>query len=94
MLFDIGTTNEQLRADPFYMGTREQPLPEAELDALTEEFIQAVQEVFPDCCVHFEDWKGTDAIRMLERYRDRVLCYNDDIHGHLRRSCSPGSPPR
>ncbi|MCD9229045.1 NAD-dependent malic enzyme [Ralstonia pseudosolanacearum] len=81
VLFDIGTTNEQLRADPFYMGTREQPLPEAELDALTEEFIQAVQEVFPDCCVHFEDWKGTDAIRMLERYRDRILCYNDDIQG-------------
>lgn len=40
-----------------------------------------MQEVFPDCCVHFEDWKGTDAIRMLERYRDRILCYNDDIQG-------------
>lgn len=81
VLFDIGTANEHLRADPFYMGTREVPLTEAELDALTEEFIQAVQEVFPGCCVHFEDWKGVDAIRMLERYRDRVLCYNDDIQG-------------
>ena len=64
VLFDIGTTNETLRADPFYMGTREAPVSEAELDELTEEFIQAVQEVFPNCCVHFEDWKGTDAIRM------------------------------
>lgn len=81
VLFDIGTANEHLRADPFYMGTREVPLTEAELDALTEEFVQAVQEVFPGCCVHFEDWKGVDAIRMLERYRDRVLCYNDDIQG-------------
>ncbi|WP_114814387.1 NAD-dependent malic enzyme [Paraburkholderia kururiensis] len=81
VLFDIGTTNDQLRADPFYMGTRELPPSEAELDALTEEFIQAVEEVFPDCCVHFEDWKGTDAIRMLDRYRDRILCYNDDIQG-------------
>ncbi|MBC8740381.1 NAD-dependent malic enzyme [Paraburkholderia sp. UCT31] len=81
VLFDIGTANEQLRADPFYMGTRELPLSEAELDELTEEFIQAVQEVFPNCCVHFEDWKGTDAIRMLDRYRDRILCYNDDIQG-------------
>ncbi|MGF6920649.1 NAD-dependent malic enzyme [Paraburkholderia sp. 40] len=81
VLFDIGTANEQLRADPFYMGTRELPLSEAELDELTEEFIQAVQEVFPICCVHFEDWKGTDAIRMLDRYRDRILCYNDDIQG-------------
>jgi malate dehydrogenase (oxaloacetate-decarboxylating)(NADP+) len=79
--FDIGTANEQLRADPFYMGTRDHPIPEAELDELTEEFIEAVQEVFPGCCIHFEDWKGTDAIRMLERYRDRILCYNDDIQG-------------
>jgi malate dehydrogenase (oxaloacetate-decarboxylating)(NADP+) len=37
--------------------------------------------VFPGCCIHFEDWKGTDAIRMLERYTDKVLCYNDDIQG-------------
>ena len=37
--------------------------------------------MFPGCCIHFEDWKGTDAIRMLERYRDKVLCYNDDIQG-------------
>ncbi|EUC12395.1 NAD-dependent malic enzyme [Paraburkholderia hospita] len=81
VLFDIGTANEQLRADPFYMGTRDVPMSEAELDELTEEFIDAVQKVFPNCCVHFEDWKGTDAVRMLERYRDRILCYNDDIQG-------------
>jgi len=81
VLFDIGTSNEQLRADPFYMGTREPPLPEAELDALTEEFIEAALQVFPDVCIHFEDWKGTDAIRMLDRYKDRILCYNDDIQG-------------
>lgn len=81
VLFDIGTTNESLRADPFYMGTREAPVSEAELDELTEEFVQAVNEVFPDCCVHFEDWKGTDAIRMLDRYKEKILCYNDDIQG-------------
>lgn len=81
VLFDIGTTNEHLRADPFYLGTREAPLSEVELDELTEEFIQAVNEVFPGCCVHFEDWKGTDAIRMLDRYKDKILCYNDDIQG-------------
>ncbi|WP_429932752.1 NAD-dependent malic enzyme [Agrobacterium vitis] len=81
VLFDIGTTNEHLRADPFYLGTREAPVSEAELDELTEEFIQAVNDVFPGCCVHFEDWKGTDAIRMLDRYKDKILCYNDDIQG-------------
>ena len=40
-----------------------------------------MQQIFPGCCIHFEDWKGTDAIRMLERYADKVLCYNDDIQG-------------
>jgi malate dehydrogenase (oxaloacetate-decarboxylating)(NADP+) len=81
ILFDIGTTNAQLRADPLYLGMREPPPADEELDALTEEFVQAVQELFPGCCIHFEDWKGTDAIRMLDRYKDKVLCYNDDIQG-------------
>ncbi len=81
VLLDIGTTNEALRADPLYLGLREKPPSEQELDELVEEFVQAVQEVFPGCCIHFEDWKGTDAIRLLNRYSDKVLCYNDDIQG-------------
>jgi len=81
ILLDIGTTNAALRADPLYLGLREPPPSDEELDALTEEFVQAVQELFPQCCIHFEDWKGTDAIRMLDRYKDKVLCYNDDIQG-------------
>jgi malate dehydrogenase (oxaloacetate-decarboxylating)(NADP+) len=81
VLLDIGTTNDALRADPLYLGLREQPPSEKELDELVEEFVDAVQEVFPGCCIHFEDWKGTDAIRLLDRYADKVLCYNDDIQG-------------
>src|ERR1700676_4371867 len=81
VLLDVGTTNAALRADPLYLGLREQPPSEKELDELVEEFVQAVQQVFPGCCIHFEDWKGTDAIRLLGRYRDKVLCYNDDIQG-------------
>ncbi|MCK1700671.1 NAD-dependent malic enzyme [Bradyrhizobium sp. 155] len=81
ILLDIGTTNDALRADPLYLGLREKPPSDADLDELTEEFVQAVQTVFPGCCIHFEDWKGSDAIRMLGRYSDKVLCYNDDIQG-------------
>jgi malate dehydrogenase (oxaloacetate-decarboxylating)(NADP+) len=81
VLLDIGTTNDTLRADPLYLGLREKPPSDQELDALVEEFVQAVQQVFPGCCIHFEDWKGTDAIRVLNRYADKVLCYNDDIQG-------------
>jgi malate dehydrogenase (oxaloacetate-decarboxylating)(NADP+) len=81
VLFDIGTTNDALRADPLYLGLKVKPPSERELDELVEEFVQAVQQVFPSCCIHFEDWKGTDAIRLLARYTDKVLCYNDDIQG-------------
>jgi malate dehydrogenase (oxaloacetate-decarboxylating)(NADP+) len=81
ILLDIGTTNAALRADPLYLGLRHAPPPEAELDAFVDEFVSAVQELFPQCCLHFEDWKGTDAIRLLAKYRDKILCYNDDIQG-------------
>ena len=81
VLFDIGTTNPILRADPLYLGIRDVPPVQEQLDELVDEFVQAVQKVFPRCCIHFEDWKGTDAVRYLDRYRDKVLCYNDDIQG-------------
>jgi len=82
VLLDIGTTNAALRADPLYLGLREEPpATDAEVDALADEFMAAANEVFPGVCLHFEDWKGTDAIRLLARYTDKYLVYNDDIQG-------------
>ena len=81
VLFDIGTTNAPMRADPLYLGLREVPPTSDEVDALADEFVAAANEVFPGVCVHFEDWKGTDAIRLLARYTDDYLVYNDDIQG-------------
>ncbi len=81
ILLDIGTTNAPYRADPLYLGLREEPPAPDEIDAIVDEFVAAVGEVFPGCCVHFEDWKGVDAIRLLDRYKDKILCYNDDIQG-------------
>jgi malate dehydrogenase (oxaloacetate-decarboxylating)(NADP+) len=78
---DIGTTNVVLRADPLYTGLRDEPPTPDEVDALVDEFIAAANQVFPGVCVHFEDWKGSDAIRLLARYRDKYLVYNDDIQG-------------
>jgi malate dehydrogenase (oxaloacetate-decarboxylating)(NADP+) len=78
---DIGTTNTALRADPLYAGLRDEPPSPDEIDALVDEFIEAANRVFPGVCVHFEDWKGSDAIRLLARYKDRYLVYNDDIQG-------------
>jgi malate dehydrogenase (oxaloacetate-decarboxylating)(NADP+) len=81
LLLDIGTTNQELLNDPLYLGLRQKPPATDELDAFVEEFVQAVQEIYPGCCIHFEDWKGVDATRLLRRYVDRVCCYNDDIQG-------------
>jgi malate dehydrogenase (oxaloacetate-decarboxylating)(NADP+) len=78
---DIGTTNAVLRADPLYTGLREEPPPPDQIDALVDEFVTAANRVFPGVCVHFEDWKGDDAIRLLARYKDKYLVYNDDIQG-------------
>lgn len=78
---DIGTTNAALRADPLYLGLRETTPSEDEIDSIVDAFVEAANEVFPGVCVHFEDWRGTDAIRLLKRYQDKYLVYNDDIQG-------------
>jgi malate dehydrogenase (oxaloacetate-decarboxylating)(NADP+) len=78
---DCGTTNQALINDPLYLGLRQPRVSTAELDEFVDEFVSAVQEVFPGCCIHFEDWAGVDAVRLLARYRDKVSCYNDDIQG-------------
>jgi malate dehydrogenase (oxaloacetate-decarboxylating)(NADP+) len=81
MHIDFGTNNHELLNDPLYLGLRQPRVSTAERDEFVEEFVQAIQEVFPSCCLHFEDWAGVDAMRLLARYRDRVCCYNDDIQG-------------
>src|SRR6516162_6335494 len=78
---DAGTNKEQYLNDPLYLGLRRHRPSTEELYAFVDEFVEAVQEVFPNCCIHFEDWTGTDAIALLARYRDEVCCYNDDIQG-------------
>ncbi|KEP69549.1 hypothetical protein DL1_03845 [Thioclava dalianensis] len=78
---DIGTTNRDLRDDPLYPGLHEDVASSDEIDALMDEFMRAANEVFPGVCIHFEDWKGTDALRLFDRYKNDYLIYNDDIQG-------------
>ncbi len=81
MYLDAGSNNTTYLNDPLYLGLRE-PRPATEdLFSFVDEFVDAVQEVFPLCCIHFEDWTGVDAVHLLERYRDKVCCYNDDVQG-------------
>jgi len=81
MYLDAGTNNETYLRDPLYVGLRQHRPSTEELYPFVDEFVDAVQEVFPNCCIHFEDWTGTDAIALLARYRNKVCCYNDDIQG-------------
>jgi malate dehydrogenase (oxaloacetate-decarboxylating)(NADP+) len=81
MYFDAGTNNEQYLHDPLYLGMRKTRPPTAELYSFVDEFVEAVQEVFPKCCIHFEDWTGVDAVNLLQRYRDKYCVYNDDVQG-------------
>ncbi|KAF0234754.1 MAG: malate dehydrogenase [Desulfovibrionaceae bacterium] len=81
MYLDAGTNNVSLLNDPLYLGMR-RPRPKTEdLFSFVDEFVEAVQEVFPDCCIHFEDWTGVDAMHLLARYREKCCCYNDDVQG-------------
>jgi len=81
MYLDAGTNNQTYLNDPLYLGLRRPRPSSEELYAFVDEFVDAVQEVFPNCCIHFEDWTGSDAVHLLARYRDEVCCYNDDIQG-------------
>jgi malate dehydrogenase (oxaloacetate-decarboxylating)(NADP+) len=81
MYLDAGTNNEQCLHDPLYLGMRKARPSTEELYSFVDEFLEAVQEVFPKCCIHFEDWTGVDAVHLLQRYRDKYCVYNDDVQG-------------
>jgi malate dehydrogenase (oxaloacetate-decarboxylating)(NADP+) len=78
---DVGTDNAALRSDPRYLGTRAPRLAGAAWDELADEFVAAAQAVFPGAIVQFEDFNNACAFALLERWRERLCCFNDDIQG-------------
>jgi malate dehydrogenase (oxaloacetate-decarboxylating)(NADP+) len=81
VMLDVGTNNHELLEDPLYLGLRQNRVRGAEYDAFIDEFVQAVQEMFPKCCLQWEDFANINAVPILARYRDRISTYNDDIQG-------------
>lgn len=78
---DVGTNNEALRSDPFYLGIQHERLTGERYVDVIDEFVAAVRHRWPNVLIQFEDFSSDNAQRLLDRYRDTVLCFNDDIQG-------------
>jgi malate dehydrogenase (oxaloacetate-decarboxylating) len=81
ILLDAGTDNEKLLHDPIYIGWQHQRVRGQEYDDFVEAFVRAVERRWPHILLQWEDFAGTNAARLLERYRDRLCTFNDDIQG-------------
>jgi malate dehydrogenase (oxaloacetate-decarboxylating)(NADP+) len=81
VMLDVGTNTETLVDDPLYLGLRQRRSRGTEYEAFVDEFVQAVTALYPRCCIQWEDFAAVNAVPILNRYRDLVCTFNDDIQG-------------
>lgn len=82
IMLDVGTENSEFRDDdPMYLGLRQPRVRGKEYDEFIDEFVTAVKNRFPKALLQFEDFATPNAIALLDRYHDKLLCFNDDIQG-------------
>lgn len=81
VMLDVGSNNTPLRTHPLYLGYPHPRITGKDYYDLVEEFVVAVQDKYPKALIQFEDFLTPNAYLLLEKYRDRVLCFNDDIQG-------------
>ncbi|WNC67849.1 NAD-dependent malic enzyme [Thalassotalea nanhaiensis] len=81
IMLDVGTNNETLLNDPMYMGARHKRISQEEYNDFVDLFIKAVNRRWPNVLLQFEDFAQPNAMPLLERYRNEICCFNDDIQG-------------
>lgn len=81
VVLDCGTNRESLLQDKFYLGNRHPRIYGEQYNAFVDRFVQAVEKLFPQLYLHFEDFGRADAAAVLKRYRDRFPVFNDDVQG-------------
>ncbi|MFC1740624.1 NAD-dependent malic enzyme, partial [Pseudomonadota bacterium] len=81
ILLDVGTDNEELLNDPLYLGITQRRVHGEVFDEMVEEFVQAATARWPNVLIQWEDFTNDKAFPILNRYRDKILCFNDDIQG-------------
>ena len=81
VMLDVGTNNETLLNDPYYVGLRQKRISGAAYDELVDEFITAARAAFPGVLIQFEDFANHAAFHLLHKYRDKICVFNDDIQG-------------
>jgi len=81
VVLDVGTNNQILLDDPLYQGLRHNRVRGEEYMTFINEFVDAVQALYPRCCIQWEDFANINAVPILDRYRDKICTFNDDIQG-------------
>ncbi len=81
ILLDVGTDNQELLNDPLYLGLTHRRVHGDEFYEIVDEFVQAATTRWPNVLIQWEDFTNDKAFPLLNRYRDQVLCFNDDIQG-------------
>ncbi len=81
IMLDVGTNNEQMLADKLYLGLHQKRVTGDQYFEFVDEFMRATQEVFPNVLIQFEDFLTPRAYALMKKYKDEMLCFNDDIQG-------------
>src|SRR5246500_2970479 len=81
VVLDVGTNNETLLDDSLYLGLRQHRVRGGEYMAFIDEFVSVVQQLYPKCCLQWEDFANFNAVPILARYKDKICTFNDDIQG-------------